>query len=289
MARAAAKSDAQEFELSERAFKRVREIVKERSGIDLSTGKRMLVHGRLAKRLRKLGLRTFEEYLTLVEDPQAAEAETFLNSLTTNVTEFFREMHHFEALAKKVLPELLERHEQDRRIRIWSAGCSTGEEPYSIAMVVQECMPANENWDAKILATDIDSNVLAHAQAGVYPDDKVERIGAARSARFLLRGTGSHEGFVRVRPELQKLISFRPLNLMGAWPMRGPMDVIFCRNVIIYFDPETRLRLVARYADLLYGGAHLFLGHSESLAGSATAFEPCTKTMYRKRGTEGPK
>jgi chemotaxis protein methyltransferase CheR len=274
--------DALNDKLSDSTFERIRTLVKQRSGIDLGDGKRSLVQGRLLRRLRALSLSTFEEYLPLIEHTGSDESERFMNALTTNVTEFFREPHHFELLVKRVLPDLLVAHARDRRIRIWSAGCSTGEEPYSLAMVIRETCPV-DSWDIKVLATDIDSDVLSHAMAGVYPLERAKRVGQSRLQKHFMCGTGSHAGSVRVREDVKKLITFKRLNLMEDWPMRGPFDCIFCRNVIIYFDPETRQRLVTRYAQLLSADGHLFLGHSESMTGQMTQFEPCANTVYRKQ------
>lgn len=271
-----------EFGFTHADFCKIRAIIKSRVGIDLGDNKRSLVYGRLSRRLRNLGLGSFAEYLPLVEDAQSDEAERFVNALTTNVTEFFRESHHFDFLARKVLPDVWKRATNTRRVRIWSAGCSTGEEPYSIAMVVRENMPpaGSGAWDIKILATDLDTDVLAHASAGVYVMNRAEKIARARIGRFFDPVPGGDA--VRAKDAIRSLITFKQLNLMEPWPMRGPFDVIFCRNVVIYFDDATKTGLVRRYHDLLTPGGHLFLGHSESLVSSAVGFESCGKTAYRK-------
>jgi len=270
-----------EFDFSDRDFRRVRELVKDRAGIDLGTGKQSLVYGRLARRIRALGLTSFAEYLELVEEPSSEEAGRFVNAITTNVTEFFRENHHFEYLARTALPALWRRLEKaGKRARFWSAGCSTGEEPYSLAMVLRENMPASPGWDIKILATDLDTDVLAHAKAGLYTAERVDKVAPARLARFFEPVDGGDA--YRADDSLRSLITFKQLNLMEAWPMQGPFDVIFCRNVVIYFDDATKAKLIARYRDLLATGGHLFLGHSESLAGASLGLEPCGRTIHRK-------
>lgn len=272
-----------EFRFTDAAFARVRAWMKAEAGIDIGAEKRMLVYGRLARRLRTLGLDDFDAYLARVEANVEGESEVFLNSLTTNVTEFFREPHHFEMLRKTLLPSLWQQHARDRRVRIWSAGCSTGEEPYSLAMVVDESCPAREGWDVKILATDIDSNVLAHAKEGVYPLSKVEKLPPERVKRHFLRGGGDLAKFVKVKPTVASLVTFMRLNLMHNWPMSGPFDVVMCRNVVIYFDTATRNRLIRRYQELLAEGGHLFLGHSETLVGGGHDFESAGPTVYRRR------
>src|SRR3569623_2142235 len=258
-----------EFDFSDRDFRRVRERGKDRAGIDLGTGKQSLVYGRLARRIRALGLTSFAEYLELVEEPSSEEAGRFVNAITTNVTEFFRENHHFEYLARTALPALWRRLEKaGKRARFWSAGCSTGEEPYSLAMVLRETLPASPGWAIKILATDLDTA------------ERVDKVAPARLARFFEPVNGGDA--YRADDSLRSLITFKQLNLMEAWPMQGPFDVIFCRNVVIYFDDATKAKLIARYRDLLATGGHLFLGHSESLAGGSLGLEPCGRTIHRK-------
>ena len=276
--------EVREFDFSEADFRRVRELIKARAGIDLGNHKQSLVYGRLARRVRALGLATFAQYLTSIENETSEESGRFINAITTNVTEFFRENHHFEFLARTVLPALWARAEPaGRRVRFWSAGCSTGEEPYSLAMVLRESMPTSPGWDIKILATDLDTDVLAHASAGIYTADRAEKIGRARLGRFFEpAGAAGGAGAVRASDAIRSLITFKQLNLMEPWPMQGPFDVIFCRNVVIYFDDATKVKLVRRYRELLGPAGHLFLGHSESLASTALGFESCGKTIHRK-------
>ncbi|MGC4087071.1 MAG: protein-glutamate O-methyltransferase CheR [Polyangiaceae bacterium] len=273
-------ASANEFDFPDAAFSRIQVLLKQRSGIDIGPGKRMLIYGRLARRLRALGLSSFDNYLPLIEDAQAEESKHFLNACTTNVTELFREAHHFELLTKRAIPEALRRN-GDRKIRIWSAGCSTGEEPYSIAISLAEAGLVH-GYDVKILATDIDSDVLAHGRNGVYPADKVAKLQPSQR-RYFQRGTGANRELARAKDELRNLIHFKELNLLGNWPMTRPFDVVFCRNVVIYFDTTTRERLVKRFAGQLSPGGYLFMGHSEALTGgSSNELESCGKTSYRK-------
>ncbi len=272
-----------EFEFSDQDFQRVRRIINEVAGISLADSKRELVYSRLARRLRQCGLQRFEDYCNLLETGEnEAELREFINALTTNLTAFFREVHHFDFLAADLLPALVRANNLGkRRIRIWSAGCSTGEEPYSIAMVLRETLPMT-GWDVKILATDLDSNVLATAERGVYECSRVKELSEARLRHWFQKGRNAQEGWVRAAPALRDLITFRQLNLMDDWPMRGPFDLIFCRNVVIYFDKPTQRVLFERFADLLVEQGHLFVGHSESLFKVTERFAPLGKTIYRK-------
>ncbi len=270
-----ASSREREFAFSDQDFAALRTLVRSVTGINLSDAKRELVYGRLSRRLRALGLGSFREYRALLERDGEQEMVQFCNAITTNLTAFFREAHHFEFLANHL--ESLPRT-GTRRLRIWSAGCSTGEEAYSIAMTAREALPEPERWDVKILATDLDSNVLAHAQQGVYGADRVRGLSEQRLRSFFSKGAGTFT----VRPELARMIVFKQLNLMEPFPMRGPLDAIFCRNVVIYFDKDTQRDLFARFARLQPPDALLFLGHSESLFRVSGDYALLGKTMYRR-------
>lgn len=271
-----------ELTFTDADFNFIRQLVASETGISLSEQKRELVYGRLSKRLRSLELQSFAEYCRYVGQ-NMQELHELVNAITTNLTAFFREPYHFDYLRDELLPGLLRSNAASRRIRIWSAGCSTGEEPYSIAMVLRDAVPAGQGWDARILATDIDSNVLARAQQGVYAEERTSGIPERYLRRSFRRGQGDNAGMLRVNDEVRSLITFRQLNLMQDWPMRGPFDVIFCRNVVIYFDKPTQRRLFNRYADLLADGGHLFIGHSETLFKVCERFTLIGRTIYRKQ------
>ena len=275
-----------EFEFTEQDFTYLGELATKHTGITLGGHKRQLVYGRLTRRLRQLNLTTFAQYCQYIDQHIDTELMELINAITTNLTSFFRENHHFEHLADQALPDRMERNGMGRRLRLWSAGCSTGEEPYSIAMTVAEALRAElTQWDVRLLATDIDTQVLTRAATGVYNEDRIEGISPARQRRWFRRGAGPNQGKVKVDDSLRSLIAFKQLNLMDAtWPMRGPFDIIFCRNVVIYFDKPTQRRLFDRYADLLAPDGYLYVGHSESLHSVTTRFKLIGRTMYQKVG-----
>jgi len=291
--------------ISERAFERIRELLHGHSGIALATHKSVMVQSRLGKRLRAHGLRSYDEYLRILEDPDSPEWVEFVNALTTNLTSFFREEHHFSRLVawfRDRTPSagspagraLAGRAHTGRahtgralaglaytgRARLWSAGCSTGEEPYTLAMVMREAFP---DWDVEILATDLDSNVLANAQRGVYPEERLDNLDAKWLRLGFLRGRGGNAGKVKVQPAIRDLVRFSQHNLLGdAWPEPGSMDAIFCRNVMIYFDKPTQKRIVGRFRDCLVPGGLLAVGHSESLLQAAAGFTSLGHTLYQR-------
>ena len=272
-----------DFELADGEYEFLRTFVYDHSGISLGEEKRQLLYSRLSKRLRKLSLSGFKEYCQLLKAGDKDEVLYFTNAITTNLTSFFRESHHFDYLANTVLPDLMKLKSDSRKIRIWSAGCSTGEEPYSIAMTVKKVVPAS--WDVKILATDLDSNVVATGHAGVYDLERVEGMDKALLKKWFKKGSGVNKGKAIVNEELKSIVSFRQLNLMKDWPMKGLMDIIFCRNVVIYFDRPTQSVLFNRYAKVMHPDGRLFVGHSESLLKVTDQFDLIGNTVYKKRVT----
>ena len=276
------------FHLDSEEFETLRELIHGEAGIWLAPSKRVLLESRLSKRVRQLGLGSFADYCAYLGEHLADERIALINCVTTNKTEFFREPHHFEFLRQQMLPALEQRARAGRkRLRIWSAGCSTGEEPYSIAMVVREWLGARTDWDVRILASDIDTNVLHAAALGCYPAERLNEVSGDRRRRWF-RTVPESPQIVSADPALQSLITFRRINLIHEpWPIRTAFDVIFCRNVMIYFNRETQARLVTRFSRLLAQGGHLIIGHSESLAWLPGRFSPVNgyPTVYAAPAT----
>ncbi|GMQ89660.1 MAG: protein-glutamate O-methyltransferase CheR [Gammaproteobacteria bacterium] len=274
-----------EFTFTDHDFEAVREILYANAGISLNTGNRDLVYGRLARRLRACRFGGFSEYLRLLDSPGGEqEMVHFLNALTTNLTGFFREPHHFDYLASNMLPEVADRPADDRQYRIWSAGCSSGEEPYSIAMVARECLPCAGNVDVQILATDLDSSVVERARQGRYSSERIAGLSRPRASKWFRRINGADSCDVQVDTSLRSMIEFKQLNLMHEWHFKDAFDVIFCRNVMIYFDKPTQRKLFDRYADCLVEGGYLFVGRSESVCATSDRFELAEgRSIYRKR------
>jgi len=268
-----------EFDFTRADFERVRGLIYERAGISLADSKQEMVYSRLARRLRANGIASFASYLDALEAGRMpAEWESFTNALTTNLTSFFREAHHFPLLAEHALKARAAHG--GAPLTIWCSASSTGEEPYSIAMTVCEAFDTLTP-PVQIIATDIDTNVLATASAGVYPIERVDKMDPARLRRFFLKGKGAQEGLVRVRPELRQLITFRQLNLLAdGWDVKGPFDAIFCRNVMIYFDKATQRKILSRFVPLMKPDALLFAGHSENFLYVSDALRLRGKTVY---------
>ncbi len=268
----------QEYALRDKDFRKIVELVMNTAGIVLSEKKRPFIQGRLGRRLRALGMDDFRQYCNLLETPAGDEERAnLINAITTNHTSFFREPHHFTYLTRTILPRIMQDAGQ-RRLRIWSAGCSTGEEPYTLAMTLRD-VPSLQSWDVKILATDLDTNVVSHAAAGVYDAERLEAVPSSLRKRFVTELGG---GRGQMNDELCELITFAPLNLLQRWPMKGPFDIIFCRNVVIYFDKPTQRKLFDRYAEMLKPEGWLFIGHSESLLNVTDRFDLVGRTIYRR-------
>lgn len=275
----AAVAEQREFLMTSADFDEISKLAMDFSGIVLAEHKRDMVYSRIARRIRELKLTTFREYLTYLKNNHAQEASEFINALTTNLTSFFRENHHFEFLQDELLPALRFANKSTKRLRIWSAGCSIGQEVYSITMTLKRAgFPSD--WDIKLLATDLDSNVVETGKSGIYPASHIDSIDDETVKRFFLQ-SGDHRS-VQVKDELRQMVTFKRLNLLENWPMKGPFDIIFCRNVVIYFNKETQRVLFDRYADMLPVGGHLFIGHSENLNGISDRFESLGNTIYRK-------
>lgn len=263
-----------EFHLTARDFSEIAAIMHREAGIALPENKVNLVYSRLAKRLRILGLKNFREYCNVVKDVSddrgRDERDTMIAALTTNVTRFFREPHHFEHLKISVLPKLLQQARLGQPVRIWSSACSSGQEPYSIALTILNLLPDAPNYDVRILATDIDPNMIAHGEAGCYEKAMLKDVPAGLAQRWF-SPMADNSDQMRAVAELRSLVRFRKLNLMGDWPMRGQFHAIFCRNVVIYFDTETQNRVWTRMLPLLARDGALYIGHSERVGGPAEA------------------
>ncbi len=278
---AAQKSD-REYEFSDEDFRALRDLVKQITGISLAESKRELVYGRVSRRLRALGLKTFAEYRRVLAAQDASELIEFCNALTTNLTSFFRESHHFDYLRDVFLGMRIADPHGSRRIRIWSSACSSGEEPYSIAMIVCETVKDLKKWDIKILATDLDTNILEIGRRGIYNQDRIKGVNAQRLSRFFRVTNDGKTTSYEAQPELKNLITFKQINLTHELPMSGPLDVIFCRNVVIYFDKDTQRELFARMAKLQRYDDLLFLGHSENMFNVSSDYTLIGKTIYRR-------
>ncbi|WP_114193640.1 protein-glutamate O-methyltransferase CheR [Edaphovirga cremea] len=264
----------QRLPLSDVHFRRISQLIYQRAGIVLADHKREMVYNRLVRRLRLLGVSDFGQYLALLEnDPNSAEWQAFINALTTNLTAFFREAHHFPILAEHA-------RSRPNGYSVWSTAASTGEEPYSIAITLSEVL-GNRASGCQVWASDIDTQVLEKATAGVYRQDELRTLSPQQFQRFFLRGTGPHDGLVRVRPELAAMVNFQSLNLLAPeWPLPGQFDAIFCRNVMIYFDKETQERILRRFVPLLKPGGLMFAGHSENFSQISREFYLRGQTVY---------
>jgi chemotaxis protein methyltransferase CheR len=272
--------------LTEREFKGYQRLVYREAGIWLSPAKKALLVGRLSRRLRELGGLSFGAYLRRVEE-DAAERLRLLESLCTHETHFFRESQHFELLEREVLPRWRARGDtgsgEGRRVRVWSAGCSTGEEPFSLAMVLRHHLPAEEGWDIQILATDLSTRVLERARQALWPVQKAEEIPKRYLRAYMLRGVGGQEGRMKAGPELRALVRFQQVNLNDGHGLVGRFDLVFCRNVLIYFDAASRARAMERLLGHLSPHGMLFLGHAESLSGHGGQVCTVMPTVYAPR------
>jgi chemotaxis protein methyltransferase CheR len=271
--------DDKEFAFSDRDFRFLASLVSGRTGIILSDNKKNMVYSRLTRRLRALKLSSFAEYCELVEKDTGDEMSNLVNAITTNLTSFFREEHHFEHLREHILLPIYNKSPANRRIRIWSAGCSAGMEAYSIAMTIRSVFKNMNGWDIRILATDIDTNMLNTGKNGKYSIEQLAKI--PKHYHPHVKISEGNDQFT-VSEELRNMVAFKPLNLLEEWPMSGKFDAVFCRNVVIYFDKPTQARLFNRMADFIKDDGWLYIGHSENLNNVCDRFQPIGHTIYRK-------
>jgi chemotaxis protein methyltransferase CheR len=270
-------AQGREFAWTDADFDRVQSLIYQRAGISLHDGKHAMVYSRLSRRLRDTGYQSFREYLSWLESTDGPEWQEFVNALTTNLTSFFREHHHFQVFA-----EHLKAKSAATQWRVWCSAASTGEEPYSIVMTALEALGARASFS--LTASDIDSKVLASAAQGVYRQEALKGVDASKLQRFFLRGKGANDGMVRVKPELRQVIDFCIVNLIrDDWPFRDPFDVVFCRNVMIYFDAPTQRRVLERIHKVMKPGGLLFVGHAENFSDSRDLFVLKGKTVYERR------
>lgn len=272
-----------EFDFQDGDFRFLAKLVGEKTGIVLADHKKDMVYGRVARRVRALGLKTVKQYCDFLSRSDGeTEIFDFVNAVTTNLTRFFREAHHFEHLGEEVFSDMLENPPPGKRVRIWSAGCSSGMEAYSIAMTAFDSIPDIKNWDFKILATDIDTSMLRRGSEGIYQKKDMEGIPPEYRKRFILKYGGSESGQYAVSEDVKKLITFKRLNFLDKWPVKGPFDVIFCRNVVIYFDKETQKEIFGKFAGLLKQDGWLYVGHSENISRITSEFCLKGRTVYQK-------
>lgn len=272
-----------DFRFSDKEFDAVAKVAQREFGLHLEKSKKQLVYSRLSKRLRTMGLANFFDYLDHLNSPAGqAEKKAFISALTTNVTHFFREKHHFDFLQETVFPELKKRALSGERVRIWSAGCSAGQEPFSLALTLLGVFPDAAKYDIRILASDIDEEILGKGIEARYPQDQLSQIPADLAQKFT--DASDTSASFAIRAPVRQLISFRQLNLIESWPIKGSFDVIMCRNVAIYFAKKTQQSIWERFVSVLKPDGHLLIGHSERISGSATnTLEACGITTYRKR------
>lgn len=273
------------LDITDKEYKQFCELVYDSVGINLKKGKRELLKTRLGKRLRALGLKSFGQYYKHVIKDDPSELINLFDAISTNKTSFFREMHHFDFLAESVLPGIFEekRKRGKKEIRVWSAACSTGQEPYSIAITISKFLGSQGGWNVKVLGTDISTKVLARARRGVYTDNEIDGLPKNIQREYFLRGKGEEQESLRVKKSIRDMVHIRRLNLINeSFPFNKEFDFVFCRNVMIYFDKATQGTLISKIYRHLSPGGYLFLGHAESLTGLETGFEFVRPTVYRK-------